>query len=442
MPKTLFGRLFLLIFGFMIFLIILVRLIFGFFVANQAAQQFANYSQALMSFAGEFNKLDSNRQFIEQLQQNTGIILLRDAAVKFDAMPNIPIYKTWEASVNQNSLHEITMSYQKEPQQMIWLHHQKLPQYSLGLPALVQADTMKRFIGITMLVGLVFAACSAYVAAYFLNRPLRELADQARLIGQEIDSIEIEPSGPEEIRAVALAMSKMRADLDGLSKKQKFLLSGISHDLRTPLTRIHIATQLLPPDTQGFIEGINADIDEMNGVIHRFIELARFNIEETELWQVGDIATLISEVAAKYQHSGTGIILSLADTPPVRYKLKGLQSYLFNLINNSIKHGAGNITISTQTVGDRIELCVSDQGSGFSMSPEQLSAYSDLSVNHDTVNGLGLRIVQLIARMHEAQLTLRNKLEGGAEVTLTLKVYNSLPPHSPNTPNRKILQVS
>ena len=210
MPKTLFGRLFLLIFGFMIFLIILVRLIFGFFVANQAAQQFANYSQALMSFAGEFNKLDSNRQFIEQLQQNTGIILLRDAAVKFDAMPNIPIYKTWEASVNQNSLHEITMSYQKEPQQIIWLHHQKLPQYSLGLPALVQADTMKRFIGITMLVGLVFAACSAYVAAYFLNRPLRELADQARLIGQEIDSIAIEPSGPEEIRAVALAMSKMR----------------------------------------------------------------------------------------------------------------------------------------------------------------------------------------------------------------------------------------
>ena len=426
LPKTLFGRLFLLIFGFMVFLIILVRLIFVFFVATHAAEQFANYSQALMSFAGEFKRLDSNRQFLGQLQQNTGIILLSDTAVQFDAMPNIPLYKTWEASVYQSSQNEITMSYQKEPQQMIWLVHQNPPQYSLGLPALVQADTMKRFIGIAILVGLIFALCSAYVAAYFLTRPLRGLAEQARLIGQEIDSIQIEPSGPKEIRAVALAMSKMRADLDGLSKKQKFLLSGISHDLRTPLTRIHIATQLLPPDTQGFIEGINADIDEMNGVIHRFIELARFNIEETELWQVGDIATLISEVAAKYQHSGTGIILSLADTPPVRYKLKGLQSYLFNVINNSIKHGAGNITISTQAVGDRIELCVSDQGPGFPMSPEQLSAYSDLSVDHDTVNGLGLRIVQLIANMHEAQLTLRNKLEGGAEVTLTLKAHVDL----------------
>ena len=142
LPKTLFGRLFLIIFGFMIFLIILVRLLFGFFVATHAAEQFANYSQALMSFAGEFNKQDSNGQLIGQLQQNTGIVFLGDFAVQFDTMPNIPFYKTWEASVNQNSLYEITMSYQKEPQQMIWLHHQKPPQYSLGLPALIQADTM------------------------------------------------------------------------------------------------------------------------------------------------------------------------------------------------------------------------------------------------------------------------------------------------------------
>ncbi len=150
LPKTLFGRLFLLIFGFMVFLIILVRLIFVFFVATHAAEQFANYSQALMSFAGEFKRLDSNRQFLGQLQQNTGIILLSDTAVQFDAMPNIPMYKTWEASVYQSSQNEITMSYQKEPQQMIWLVHQNPPQYSLGLPALVQADTMKRFIGIAI----------------------------------------------------------------------------------------------------------------------------------------------------------------------------------------------------------------------------------------------------------------------------------------------------
>ncbi|MFI3198968.1 MAG: histidine kinase dimerization/phospho-acceptor domain-containing protein [Methylococcaceae bacterium] len=65
-------------------------------------------------------------------------------------------------------------------------------------------------------------------------------------------------------------MNKMRADLESISQKQKFLLAGISHDLRSPLTRIHLATQLLAPDTQGFIEGINADIDEMNETLYRF----------------------------------------------------------------------------------------------------------------------------------------------------------------------------
>ena len=154
--------------------------------------------------------------------------------------------------------------------------------------------------------------------------------------------------------------------------------------------------------------------------------MARFNIEETELWQVGNIATVIREVAEKYQHSGTVIILVLGDTPSARYKLNGLQSYLYNVIDNSIKHGAGNITISTQTIDNHVELCVSDQGRGFPMSAIELMASSDSSTFHNTVNGLGLRIMQLIATMHEAELILQNKPEGGAKVLLKLKAFTKV----------------
>jgi two-component system osmolarity sensor histidine kinase EnvZ len=246
------------------------------------------------------------------------------------------------------------------------------------------------------------------------------------MIGQDIDSIDIKPSGPKEIQAVSLAMNKMRADLDSMVKKQKFLLAGISHDLRTPLTRIHIATKILVPDANGFTEGINADIEEMNGVLHRFIELTRFNIEETELWQVGDIAPLIREVAEKYHRSKTELILSLVPTPPLRYKPMALQRYLYNLINNSIKYGGCNITISTQAIGDEVVLSVSDQGPGFPLSVSELMNYSDLDRDNKAFNGLGLRIVQLIAKLHEAELILRNKSEGGTEVLLTLKTFASV----------------
>ena len=426
LPKTLFGRLFLLIFGFMMSMVVLVRLMFALVVAETAGQQLANYSHSMILFAQEINLLgttDSKRRLADQLQQSTGILLRQNANEQFDPIPNKPIFNKWQDTVTQRLTNEITMSYQNDVQQIVWFHHQKPPQFSLGIPPIINVSTITQIFSITALVALVFSLFSAYVAAYYLNRPLRELAEKAKLIGQDIDSIAIEPSGPDEIRAVALAMNKMRADLDGITKKQKFLLSSMSHDLRTPLNRINMATQLLIPDSHGYIDSINADIEEMNEVIHRFIELARFNIEETELWQVGDIATVIREVAAKYQDSGSLISIDLKDTPPLRYKPKALQSYLYNVINNSIKHGDGNIAISTQVIDNKVALCVSDHGPGFPLSTEELLSYSDLDNDNKTVNGLGLRIVQLIAKLHEAELTLRNKAEGGAEVLLMLKVY-------------------
>jgi two-component system osmolarity sensor histidine kinase EnvZ len=225
----------------------------------------------------------------------------------------------------------------------------------MGIPEVFRKAVTQMLI-VYVLIALCFSLFSAYLAALFLNRPLKELADKARLIGQDIDSSLVVPSGPQEIRAVYSAMRKMRENLNNMANKQKFLLAEISHDLRTPLTRLHIATQVLLPDTNGFRDGINADIDEMNEALHRFIELARFNIEETELWQVGDIVPLISEVADKYHRSKIELILSLVPSPCIRYKPMALQRNLNNLINNSIKHGGGNITISTQAIGDKIVL--------------------------------------------------------------------------------------
>jgi two-component system, OmpR family, osmolarity sensor histidine kinase EnvZ len=427
LPKSLFGRLFLLILCFMLCVIVLIRLLFGFVIAGNAGQHLANYSQSLIFFAEEINRLgtvESNLRFAAQLQKNTGMILLQNTIKPFDPIPDMPFYKRWETTLNKISHNEITLSYQYTPEEITWLHHQKPPLLSLGLPSAVNINIMTKFLSVSVLVTLIFTLFSTYVAAYFLNRPLKNLAEKAALIGQQINNIELKPSGPQEVQEVANAMHKMRTDLESISQKQKFLLAGISHDLRTPLTRIRLAAQLLPADTEGLIEGINADIDEMNESLHRFIELARFNIDETEFWQVGDIATVIREVVEKYQHSGSVIILSLSQTPTTRYKLKGLQSYLHNVINNSINHGAGHITIRTQTLGDCIELCVSDQGLGFPMSANELIAYSDSSTDQNNVNGLGLRIIQLIATMHEAELTLQNIPEGGAEVILKLKTFN------------------
>ena len=221
LPKTLFFRLFLLILGFMLCVLVVIRLMFALFVAETAGQQLAIYSHSIILFAQEVNQLgttDSNRRFADQLQQSTGMILRQNANQQFDPIPDKPLFKMWQDSVTQRLANETTMSYQNELQQIVWFHHQKPPEFSLGMPSIININTITNFASTSLLVAFTLSLFSAYVAAYFLNRPLRELAEKAKLIGQDIDSIAIEPSGPNEIRAVALAMNKMHTNLDDMRR--------------------------------------------------------------------------------------------------------------------------------------------------------------------------------------------------------------------------------
>jgi two-component system sensor histidine kinase KdpD len=127
-------------------------------------------------------------------------------------------------------------------------------------------------------------------------------------------------------------------------------------------------------------------------------------------------------VVSKYQHSKINLTLSLSNLSVVRYKPMTLQRYLYNLINNGLKHGGGQVTISTRTIDSFVELSIADQGNGFPLLNEELTVFSDLNIDNNHGNGLGLRIVQLIANLHEAELIAHNRPEGGAEVILKLKV--------------------
>ena len=249
LPKTLFGRLFLLILTFMISATLLVRLLYSFYVAFPMGEQLADYSHALSLFAEEVsskNTPESMAPFLKNLEQKTGTLVLLNNVQQTGPLPKLPLFDAWERSILLKSNHEISLSYETTPLQILWIHHANTPQFSLGLP-FVQRININQFATISLLVALCFSLFSAYVTAKYLNRPLKNLAEKARLIGQEIDTVTIEPSGPREIQEVALAMNKMHTDLDNMIKKQKFLLAGISHDLRTPLTRLHIATQSLRP---------------------------------------------------------------------------------------------------------------------------------------------------------------------------------------------------
>jgi len=100
-----------------------------------------------------------------------------------------------------------------------------------------------------------------------------------------------------------------------------------------------------------------------------------------------------------------------------------LQRLLYNLIDNGIKHGGGAIILSTRSYGNKMDLCVSDQGPGLPIKMHKQHSFSDLTEQPCHGNGLGLIIVQRIAQLHEAELILGNNAQGGAEIILSIPAY-------------------
>ena len=425
LPKSLFARLQIIIVAFMLCSYILMRVLFVELLSHPIGQHFAYFSESLAIFTNEIkthNNPESNLQFAKLLHERTGMILLWNVDQMWDEPPHLPFFNQWSKTMKKNWQDGLVLRYQKEPHNTLWLLHTKAPKFSLGVPDF-NTFNLRVYALLAGILEIIFAVFAAYFATLYLKRPLKELILGAELIGHDIRSNDITPSGPNEIREVAEALNTMRNNINKLIKKQEQLLAGISHDIRTPLTRLRLTTEMINTDSPLQIKEMNDDIEEINQSLGQFIKLTQFNIEDNEPWQIGDITPLLHDVEHKYQRANIDLNFLLDPLPPIRFKAMFLQRLLYNLIDNSIKHGDGKISVIAKNTNNYLELSVTDEGSGFKQSKEKLNAYSDLNEAESYGEGLGLSILQRIAKMHEGKLILCNKPEGGASVILSLKAH-------------------
>jgi len=424
-PKTLLGRMFLLIFLVTLINTVIIRLLFLFFLANPAAQHFSYVSESLAVLVEEImtqGNSETNRRVAEQLRQSTDMIIQRGIVEHLEDIPDIPFLKKWQNTLTQNN-NSFILRYQEEPESIIWLLHTKPPLFSLNIP-FKSIGIIQKIIGLIFLLTTSVLMFMTYLAARHIISPLKELAEATKSIGKNINSVDINPRGPEEVRAVGRALNEMKANLDRMIKAQEFLLAGISHDLRTPLTRLRLSTEMIVDESGDLSEGMKEDIQEIDTILHDIIEVARFNIESTEPWEIGNIRSILLDIKEKYQRAHVDLTLLVDNNLlPVRYKPLALRRLLYNLIDNGIKHGGGAITLSTRSNGNKIDLCVSDQGPGLPMKMHKRHSFPDLAEQQLHGNGLGLVIVQRIAQLHEAELTLGNNAQGGAEIILSMPAY-------------------
>ena len=278
---------------------------------------------------------------------------------------------------------------------------------------------------------LVLTILCAYLIVAHVNRPLRRLTAAATRLGRGEPLEPLTEDGPAEVRGLTRAFNQMAADLAHLDADRKLLLAGVSHDLRTPLSRLRLAVEMLPDaHDDGAKHGMVQDIEDMDAVIAQFTAFVREG--EGEQKTATDLDELVRGCLERYARAGRAIGTRLAPLPRLALRATSMQRLIANLVDNALKYGmragasGAEVEVHTWQQGDRVYLSVLDRGPGIPSGSAQhlVQPFTrlDASRTNPTGSGLGLAIVDRIARSHGGSLSLLARTGGGLEARVELPV--------------------
>lgn len=297
-----------------------------------------------------------------------------------------------------------------------WL---KVPLY----PHPLRGQKIWSVLGWFLAIGLLSTA-SAWIFVSQLNQPLKRLVFAARQLGQG-RSVRLPVSDtPSEMTEVYRAFNQMAEDVEQAGQERELMLAGVSHDLRTPLTRLRLSLELMPVDNE-FMEGMVRDIEDMDAILDQFLAFIRDGRDE-EVEEV-DLVDLVHEVVAPYNSPVEQVRLCLESIPPFPLRRVSMKRLLNNLIGNAMHHAGDGVEVAAYVSGDSgapyVVLSVLDRGMG--IDPSELEGIFNPFTRGDRARsgkgtGLGLAIVKRIAAMHGGNVELRNRSGGGLEARVRL----------------------
>ena len=275
------------------------------------------------------------------------------------------------------------------------------------------------FVNLIFLVVLLVVVL--FVAARNITRPLSDLARAADSIGRETRAQQLEERGARELRDAARAFNTMQDRLHHYLDSRTRVLAAMSHDLKTPLTRLRLQVETLDnPPMQARIERA---LDEMESMVHEARALFR-GLDDGEPAVPVDVNALLAQLRGEFADMHGQVTISGQALQPLRAKPQALKRCLTNLIANAVKFG-GRTDVVVEDEGAALILRVRDQGPG--IPPAELERVFepfyrvDSSRNRDSGGtGLGLTIARDIAQAHGGSLTVANLPGGGLEATLRL----------------------
>lgn len=268
---------------------------------------------------------------------------------------------------------------------------------------------------------LIIVVAVVMLAVRQASRPLQQLALAADTLGHDLDAPPLAESGFTETRRAAQAFNRMQGRIKRLVDERARALAAVSHDLRTPLTRLRLRAELV--DDNKLREQMAADLDAMAAMIDATLDYLR-GLKESEPARSIDMNALLESLAEDAQLLGREISVEGKALTPYRGRLSALRRAVQNLIDNAIKYGHG-AHLRIEDDGMLLQLIVEDSGPG--LPADELDRVTQPYYRPDSARrsetggvGLGLSIVKDIALMHGGELQLSNRAQGGLAATLRL----------------------
>ena len=267
------------------------------------------------------------------------------------------------------------------------------------------------------------------VAALFMRiqvRAIRRLASAAEAFGMGREQAAIRPEGAQEVRKAASAFNRMQERILRFLTQRTAMLAGVSHDLRTPLTRLRLSLAMVPQ--HGTLHGemlapeiseMIGDVEEMDRMIESYLAFARG--EGSEQSQPVDLPLLLEEVALSAQRAGADFVrVSWGDIPQLMLRPGAMRRVLANLLDNARRHG-GRISLVAALEGRFVQVVVDDDGPGI---PElrRETVFRAFESSESGGTGLGLTIARDIVRAHGGELSLEKSPMGGLRARIRLPV--------------------
>jgi two-component system osmolarity sensor histidine kinase EnvZ len=267
---------------------------------------------------------------------------------------------------------------------------------------------------------LALALAGAWFIASRMARPLAALTAAAGRLGRGEAHQPLAEEGARELRVLSAAFNRMASSLESMERERAMVLAGISHDLRTPLSRLRLSLEMSGASA-GAVDAIAADVEEMDSIIGQFLDFARGDDEEK---QENDLRGVLEELAEHYTRLSKKVTVEEKPIPPFRFARMSVRRAIANLIDNALRHAGEPVEVASFGRDGHAVVEVRDRGPGIpDGEAERLKrpfARLDRARGSRSGAGLGLAIVERVARAHGGSLELLPREGGGLVARLTL----------------------